>query len=72
MRMDYNTIAIVWLILALAIFGKWHSVRCEVFSSSELSSIDETIAELMSCRRIPGRSRYESFAKSEMLAMLQG
>lgn len=54
-RMD-STSVILRLIIVYATFRNWHLAKCEVFSESEQSSIDETIEELMKCRQIPGRS----------------
>lgn len=55
-KMD-NTSVILRLIIVFATLRNWHLTKCEVFSESEQSSIDETVEELMKCRQIPGRSR---------------
>lgn len=52
-----NTSVILRLIIVFATLRNWHLTKCEVFSESEQSSIDETVEELMKCRQIPGRSR---------------
>lgn len=51
-----STSVILRLIIVFATYKNWHLAKCEVFSESEQSSIDETIEELMKCRQIPGRS----------------
>lgn len=52
-KMD-NTSVILRLIIVFATLRNWHLTKCEVFSESEQSSIDETVEELMKCRQIPG------------------
>ncbi|XP_062566300.1 uncharacterized protein LOC134228638 [Saccostrea cucullata] len=51
--MDHNRFNVL-IMIYLATLGTRYLVRCEVFTESEQSAVDEMIKELMNCKRIPG------------------